>query len=63
MRSEERNEFQLDYEGEREKITRAMYSPQGYRRENMKARSEKGLSFGTAALLGIMLGLLIHFYL
>lgn len=58
-----RNEFRLNYDGGREKITRAMYSPQGYRRENKKDRTTGEWSFWTAALIGIVLGLFIHFFL
>lgn len=56
------NEFQLDRDGGREKITRAMYSPQPYRRENSSPSSGKKWSMLGAILIGLIVAFIVQHY-
>jgi hypothetical protein len=55
-------EFLLDRHGGREKITRAMYSPQSYRRENAKQGNAKRWSPVGAIILGLLIAYAVHNY-
>ncbi|HEV2612305.1 MAG TPA: hypothetical protein VGU61_18730 [Noviherbaspirillum sp.] len=56
MKNKKKNIFSLDRDGGREKINRALYSPQQYRHENSHGQKGRGWSFILAVIIGVVLG-------
>lgn len=52
--------FTLDRKGGREKIARAMYSPQKYRRENTANAGKSRWSTTLAVIIGVIVGLAFY---
>ncbi len=55
-------EFTLDRHGGRDKITKAMYSPQTYRRENTAWRRKKQWRISGAIVIGCIIVYLLAMY-
>lgn len=55
MKNRKKNIYSLDRDGGREKINRALYSPQPYRHENSHGQKARGWSVVLAVILGVAL--------
>ncbi|WP_334188606.1 hypothetical protein [Noviherbaspirillum sp.] len=58
MKNKKKTIFDLDRDGGREKINRALYSPQQYRREHAHVRTRRAWSLLLAVILGVVFGYL-----
>lgn len=52
--------FELDRDGGKEKVMRATYSPQQYRKENAKSARRGGWSVIAAVVIGSVLGFALY---
>lgn len=60
MKIRKKDIFALDRDGGRDKINRALYAPQQYRRENSRRRKGRGWSLVLAVIIGMVMAYVFY---